>query len=70
MTSNCENKKEKREYGSISYNVYWQYLQVDSISMIKVRSFTIHEFENNLQSIYFIDVHIKACSKKMYAIKF
>lgn len=28
MTTNFENKKEKREYGSISYNVYWQYLKV------------------------------------------
>ena len=43
MTTNLESKKEKREYGSISYNVYLQYMKVGTKDLL-VTNFSITRY--------------------------
>lgn len=36
MTSGVEKKGERREYGAISYSVYWQYVKAGGLSLLSV----------------------------------
>ena len=34
MTASGEKKKERREYGAISYGVYWQYVKAGGVTLL------------------------------------
>ena len=36
ITTGGEKKKERRDYGSISYNVYWQYVKAGGVLLLTI----------------------------------